>query len=142
MQPDNLLETDFTRAARESIDRAKAGIEQRLASIDQSTREGQYIAAASRFQQQVLAALLLWMAGEDERGTAFPVLMNAVENGMANMLASILSSKLEPAVHRRAAEQLMHGIARDLFRDIATLETAPDHPDCIQGRAVPATGRA
>jgi hypothetical protein len=142
MQPDNLLETDFTRAARETIALANQRIEARLAGLDQSTFKGQYIAAASRFQLQVQAASLLWQAGEDERGTSFPVLMNALGNGIANILASVLASKLDASAHQRAAEQLMHEIHRDLLHMIKVAEATPDHADRIVGREVSPTGRA
>jgi len=140
MQPD-IMETDFTRAAREVVDRANALIDERMSSFDLSTFEGQYGAAASRFQRQVLSALILWIASEDERGTPHPVLMTAIENGIANCIASVLHGRVKPPMRVEAAQHMLHQIMRDTFVMLQVAECDPRHAEILQARSVK-VGRA
>lgn len=140
MQPD-ILETEITRQAREVVAAANRQIEARPASLDPSSIEGQHVAITSRFQRDVLSALLLWLAGENERGTAFPFQMMAVENGIANMIASMLASTVPPEHQLDAATQLLAGISRDLGRMLADMHENPEHPAIVTGRTV-TVGRA
>lgn len=140
MQPD-ILETEITRAARAAVAEVTAQIEARLATLDLSTLEGQYIASTCRFQQQVVSALLLWVAGEDERGTRFPVLMNAAQNGLANMISSLLLGRVRAEQHQEAAAMLMNDIFRDVFAMLQRANLPPDDEQVVRGATV-LSGRA
>ena len=138
MQPD-VMETEITRAAREVIERANAEIDAR--TFDLSTFEGQFGAATGRFQKQVLAALLLWIASEDERNTPHPVMMTAIENGMANCIASVIHGRVKAPMRIDAATHLINQIVRDTFAMLQRAEERPTDNDVLWSRPVK-VGRA
>lgn len=140
MQPD-IMETEITRAAREVVDRANALNDERMSSFDLSTLDGQYGAACARFQKQVLSALILWIASEDERGTPHPVLMMAIENGIANCIASVLHGRVKPPMRAEAAQHMLHQIMRDTFGMLQRAECDPGDAELLHARSVK-VGRA
>ena len=140
MQPD-VMETEITRAAREVVDRDNALNDERMSSFDLSTLDGQYGAACLRFQKQVLSALILWIASEDERGTPHPVLMTSIENGIANCIASVLHGRVKPPMRAEAAQHMLHQIMRDTFAMLQRAEERPTDNDVLWSRPVK-VGRA